>query len=169
MTAAKAKIELPTILVDTREQRPYAFEGRPMMIKKLDIGDYSLQGFENQFAIERKELGDFIGCMINKNGNENRDRFERELERAKEQLRRLWILVEADWADVLAGKYRSQIKTASVVATVFAWLNRYPIHVIWGIDRTRSARIAEIILERTYRDATDGKTPVATQNSISEG
>ena len=133
-----------------------------MMIRKLDIGDYTLQGFEDQFAVERKELGDFISCMINKKDCENRDRFERELERAKEKLHRLWILVEADFADVLAGRFRSEIKVNAVVATIFAWLNRFPIQIVWGVDRTKSARFAEIILERSYRDWSEGKISVAT-------
>jgi ERCC4-type nuclease len=148
---------MPMIIVDTREQKPYQFENCPTMIRKLDTGDYSLHGFENQFAIERKELNDFISCMIEKEGCENRSRFERELSRAKEKLRRLWILVEADFKDVRHGAFRSEIKVASVVATIIAWQNRYPIQVVWGGDRSSSAKLAKLILERSFRDWTEGK------------
>lgn len=152
---------LPAIIIDTREQRPYSFE-TATITRKLDIGDYSLSGFEDSFAIERKELNDFIGCMINKEGCENRDRFERELTRAQDKLRRLWILVEADFRDVTAGRYRSEIKVASVVATIVAWQNRYPIQIVWGGDRAKSARLAHIILERSFRDFADKKIPHPT-------
>lgn len=147
---------LPCIIIDTREQKPYQFE-TASMLRKLDIGDYSLHGFEDQFAIERKELNDFISCMIDKTGCENRSRFERELDRAKEKLRRLWILVEADFKDVRHGTFRSEIKVNSVIATILAWQNRYPIQVIWGGDRASSAKLARLILERSYRDWTEGK------------
>lgn len=167
MTAAKAKIELPTILVDTREQRPYAFEGRPMMIRKLDIGDYTLQGFEDQFAVERKELGDFISCMINKKDCENRDRFERELERASNKLRRLWILVETTPEDIKKGTFRSQIRVKAVEATMLAWLNRYdPVRIVFGGNRAEAAQTAEMLLERSYRDWADGKIKCCNSSTL---
>ena len=40
------------IVVDTREQAPY-FEGYPrVIVKKLEVGDYSLKGFEQEVVIE---------------------------------------------------------------------------------------------------------------------
>ena len=40
-----------TIIVDSREQLPYEFEGA---ISKAPTADYSVVGFENQIALERK-------------------------------------------------------------------------------------------------------------------
>jgi ERCC4-type nuclease len=157
---------LPRIIVDTREQRPYKFSGRQTVSKKLDIGDYSLEGFEDHFAIERKEMNDFISCMINKSECKNRDRFVRELERAKEKLHRLWILVECDFSHVLRGNFRSELKVASAVATTLAWQNRYPIQVVWGGNRAQSARLAERILERSYRDVCDQKVNCCNKISV---
>ncbi|GAB1351383.1 hypothetical protein MASR1M12_01130 [Erysipelotrichia bacterium] len=153
---------LPAIIIDTREQRPYSFEAATIT-RKLDIGDYSLSGFENDFAIERKELNDFIACMINKEGCENRDRFERELARAQSKLRRLWILVEADFRDITAGRYRSEIKVASVVGTIVAWQNRYDcIQMAYGGNRAGSMQLAHAILVRSFRDFADKKIPHPT-------
>ena len=44
------------IIVDTREQKPYVFENQ--IIKKLEIGDYSVEGHEDCFCIERKSKAD---------------------------------------------------------------------------------------------------------------
>lgn len=148
---------LPRIIIDTREQKPYMFAGRQTLLRKLDIGDYSLEGFEDQFAIERKELNDLIGCMVNKGDIKNRERFERELDRARETLRRLWIVVEADYRSVAEGRFRSELKVAAAEATILAWENRYPVCFKWAGDRVRGAKITEAILERCYRDWADGK------------
>lgn len=43
-----------TIIVDTREQKPWTFEHHAKANIKLDTGDYSIQGLENVLAIERK-------------------------------------------------------------------------------------------------------------------
>lgn len=43
-----------TIIVDTREQKPWAFDNHAKANTKLDTGDYSIEGLENIVAIERK-------------------------------------------------------------------------------------------------------------------
>lgn len=43
-----------TIIVDTREQTPWEFGFHTTSKKKLDTGDYSMEGFESLFTIERK-------------------------------------------------------------------------------------------------------------------
>ena len=42
------------IIVDTREQLPWDFEGHSTSSRKLDTGDYSIEGLEEVFCIERK-------------------------------------------------------------------------------------------------------------------
>ena len=43
-----------TIIVDTREQKPWDFPDHATAIQKLDTGDYSIQGLEHLLCIERK-------------------------------------------------------------------------------------------------------------------
>lgn len=43
-----------TIIVDTREQKPWIFEHHAKANHKLDTGDYSIEGLENLIVIERK-------------------------------------------------------------------------------------------------------------------
>ena len=69
------KARKPTLLVDTREQRPLYFgEGVPQRRATLPTGDYSVEGCEGLIAIERKSLGDLFGTV-----GQGRERFEREI------------------------------------------------------------------------------------------
>lgn len=43
-----------TIIVDTREQQPWTFDNYTTASKKLDTGDYSIDGLQHVLAIERK-------------------------------------------------------------------------------------------------------------------
>jgi ERCC4-type nuclease len=64
------------IVVDTREQAPLRFGAWPTVAAGLRTGDYSIEGFEDRVAVERKGLSDLFTCV----GRE-RPRFERELVR----------------------------------------------------------------------------------------
>jgi ERCC4-type nuclease len=93
------KIPKPTILVDTREQLPFEFLNVPNWIektkkKKLDVGDYSIEGMEDQIALERKTLTDLITTLM-----QHRKRFFKLCEKlAKYRWRAL--LIEATYEDV---------------------------------------------------------------------
>lgn len=80
--------DLPRLIVDTREQRPLYFEHLDSVRGTLATGDYSLEGLEGAFMIERKTWPDFIRSVTSE-----RVRFFRELERGKEApCRRLVII-----------------------------------------------------------------------------
>ena len=105
-----------TVLVDTREQRPYAFASlrtdaaqgrRPLAVSvvrgALSAGDYSIAGcspgpdgrsWAAQIAVERKSLKDLLSTL-----SQARDRFERELNRLNE-LGFAAVVVEADWLSI---------------------------------------------------------------------
>jgi len=67
-----------TIVRDTREHATsYDFAGYPDVVVIdgcLPAGDFSIPGFTDRCALERKRLDDLIGCL-----SQDRDRFEREL------------------------------------------------------------------------------------------
>lgn len=44
-----------TIIIDTREQQPWSFEHYTTASRKLDTGDYSIEGLEDIVCIERKK------------------------------------------------------------------------------------------------------------------
>lgn len=85
------------ILIDSREQRPFEFASFDVAPETatLPCGDYSLPGFVDRVAVERKSLDDLVGCLVGK----NRDRFEREL--ARDGHYKLFsVVVEGSLADL---------------------------------------------------------------------
>ena len=66
------------VVVDTREQEPYAFDPRRVTVvrRALPAGDYSVEGWEGAVAVERKTLEDFVSTVIR-----GRARFRKELRR----------------------------------------------------------------------------------------
>ena len=89
------------IVIDTREQRPWDFgEYAEVSRGTICAGDYAVKG-DNGFAIERKELNDYVGTVFTGIG-----RFNAELKRMEEmQFPAKIVIVEAEWMDVLGHKY----------------------------------------------------------------
>lgn len=61
-----------TVLVDSREKRPFVFTGlrqagMPLYVPTrrtgLKTGDYSIHGMEEGIVVERKSIADFIGTV----------------------------------------------------------------------------------------------------------
>lgn len=86
----KQKVDA-TIFIDTREQQPLTFPKSESL--KLDLGDY---GIENSFFdytfVDRKAEGDFKSTMT----QDNFYRFQRELERARQQECYIFVVIESD-------------------------------------------------------------------------
>ena len=110
-----------TIIVDTREQYPYTFAGQNVIVKKLDEGDYSLEGFEKRIVWERKSLDDFIGTVVH-----NFDTFEKELQRAQ-AIEDFNILIESNIIDIYARKYYSQAHPHSILGRICSIRQDYHI------------------------------------------
>jgi len=142
-----AKIPLQ-VVVDSREQCPYRFEGMGAVVEvgALASGDYSLHGFGSRIAIERKELGDLIGCLTY-----GRERFERELVRLR-SYEFACVLVESPAHDLRSGCYRSQMDPVSAWQSILALQMRYRIPFIFCDDRSDAERTAFDILRHYARD-----------------
>jgi len=126
---------LPPLVIDTREQRPLVF---PAVVKvrrgTLHTGDYSIEGYEDEFTVERKSLNDLVNTIIHE-----RDRFERELERMRSfRFRRL--LVTVPYCRVATGSYDfSRANPRSVVASVNAFEMRYGVPVTYAYGDAEAA------------------------------
>jgi len=108
-----------TIVIDTREQKPYSFNGSSV-VKKLDTGDYSLEGYEDLVTVERKSLIDFLGCLFPHKNSKTGGwiRFEKELTRMV-GFRYSCIVIEASWKHIVNGTYgRSQAHPNSVMGKI---------------------------------------------------
>ena len=127
-----------TAIVDTREQPT------PQLIKRLECfqryeratlnaGDYSGKVCVNggwvqlPVAIERKMSIDEL-CN---NFCQQRPRFEREFNRAKENGVKMYLLVEGgNWENIYGGHYLSKMRSRSLVGSILTWLSRYGCQIL---------------------------------------
>jgi len=133
-----------TIIVDTREQEPYGFNPRLVtpVRRALPAGDYSVAGLEQTVAVERKTLDDFVGTVMRARG-----RFYRELRRLSSYARAC-VVVEADLADVLAGRYRSDAHPHSVLGSALTVAVDFGVPVFFCSNRQVACRFVEGYLLR---------------------
>ena len=83
-----------TIIIDTREQQPWLFDQYTTAHRKLDTGDYSIEGLEHLLGIERKKsISEFANNVIE-------GRFQDVLLRMS-QLKYSFFLLEFSLSDVL--------------------------------------------------------------------
>ena len=145
---------LPTIVIDTREQLPYMFRqfGADTETRGLRTGDYSIAGYEDYFAIERKMPGDLLGCMTRE-----RKRFERELQRLSD-MDYAAVMVECDLLDLVT-IHRGGMNPKSLIATLVAWRTRFRVDFWFAPDRPFAEKLTFTICERYVRDIADGKRP----------
>jgi len=123
-----------TIAVDTREQAPFRFTGLragsgqnagviavAVERKHLPTGDYSIVGYENRIAVERKSKADLFMSV-----GAERNRFQREIERLNE-FEFGAVVIEADFATLLhVPPFRTKMRPEAVEATILSWSTRYP-------------------------------------------
>ncbi len=135
------------VVVDTREQEPYHFDPESVTATRraLPAGDYSLEGWEDQVAVERKTLEDLVGTVIR-----SRKRFHRELERLAD-LEAACIVVEANLSDMLAERYRSGAHPNAVLGAVLSIVVDFDIPVFFCSDRQSACRFIEGYLRRVHR------------------
>ena len=140
------------ILVDNREQRPFAFtgpryEGVEVEAGTLTVGDYSLAGLADRVAVERKELADLVQCL----GRE-RERFERELQRGA-ALDAFAVVVESSWADLAGGQYRSRLNPHAACQSVAAFMGRYRVPFLFAGSRTAAEYVTWSFLRQYLESA----------------
>lgn len=139
----KPKIPPPVIIVDTREQTPFTFDGIETVPGTLQSGDYSLKGFQEHVAIERKTLADLVSCTTT-----GRQRFKHELHRLR-GFHTSAVIIEATVAEVIQHKYRSRTAPESVLGSCASWQVRYGVPFIWA--GSYGARYCAAILRNYYR------------------
>ena len=137
------------ILIDSREQAPFIFasyEVKPEVVA-LPVGDYSLPGFTDKVAIERKELNDLISCLM----NGNRDRFERELAKAR-HFDLFAVVVQAPLSAVSRGQYRSEMKVQAALQSILTFQVRYRVAFVWAGNRADAEYIVHGLLSKYLRE-----------------
>ena len=157
-----------TILVDTREQRPFTFrgmksdanQGRRRLVVKTEwrclgqaSGDYSIDGLAGRCNVERKSIGDAQSTILGWHGR--RERFKLELVTLSE-MECSAVVVECTFGDLIRTAESRGVRTKAenqktLFRQVLAWQQDYAVPWIF-CDGRRLAEIATFrILERFWR------------------
>ena len=142
-----------TVIMDSRERVHMHltswFDGKgiPYITRALETGDYSAilndETFEDEVVIERKANIDEIAG----NFTQGRERFEREMIRAKANSIKVFLIIEnASWHDILLHNYHSQLKPQSLMASLLSWQVRYNITIMF----CRPEETAQLIHSTLY-------------------
>ena len=149
------------VLVDSREQLPFPFDNiradanqqyrRVHVLQErrgLKSGDYSIDGFEDRIAIERKSHEDLFNTL----GRE-RERFERELERLNE-MDFAAIVCEGSWRQIAyCPPERSKFSCKCAMRSIFAFSIRFPRVSWWPMGcRAMAEATTYRLLERFWKD-----------------
>jgi ERCC4-type nuclease len=143
-----------TIIIDTREQKPWSFENHAVANTKLDTGDYSIQGLENILCIERKRN---VAEIAN---NITESRFKDVIDRIK-TYKFAFILLEFDIEDVLRypigstipKKLWSKIRISPqyIMKHLIDMQVEHNIHVIFCGNTSNAEKIALSIMRRVHK------------------
>lgn len=121
------------LVMDTREQAPLFRRPPPGLTitsKSLTNGDYSIQGFESNFFIERKQTSDFMS-YIGKERLKTQDKLSRlSLYDFKA------LIVEATEWDLLSPQLYSKLTPETVRQSLCSFRIRYQLHVYLSRDRS---------------------------------
>ena len=126
---------LPRIVIDTRERTPFPLVEYQTVVKGLKTGDYSLEGFEDHVAVERKSKGDAYGCV-----GASRNRFEECLSRLS-NLDRACIVIECSLSDFASPPSRTKVDARMAVGSYISWSVKYRIPVFWCDTREYAERV----------------------------
>jgi len=143
------------IVIDSREQTPFVFRKSKNLdgtvVKKLDAGDYSIEGMEHLIAVERKSAADLFGTL----GRGNK-RFQRELRRAS-NMEYFAIVVECDYTVCSMGAFKNNKSTMrpDVVMKILGTLmHKYNIHVFFAHNPVQASSMTRWILQSYYHQKT---------------
>jgi ERCC4-type nuclease len=143
------------IVIDTREIEPYGFDC-PAVHRKLDAGDYSVDGLEGAVAVERKSLKDFVSTVVH-----DFKRFAAELQKLS-KLEAGCVVVEADLDQVLRGLAASACRNVApeslLGATVHIGLH-YRVPVFWCGSRQAARAFTDAFLRMFVRLRAEGRRP----------
>lgn len=160
-----------TVIIDTAESHPFAFNGIPADARDDDrpwivqtrwlalgrhpdsLGDYSLDGYIGRCHVERKSLEDCQGTILGFGGR--RERFECELANLSD-LEAAAVIVEASYLDVVKSAPATPNKTAqqnakTIMRSIIAYAQDYRVPFIF-CDGRRFAELTTFrFLERYWR------------------
>jgi ERCC4-type nuclease len=147
-----------TIIIDTREQHPWELKHYSKASRKLDTGDYSVEGLENLLCIERKySISEFVNNMGEK-------RFKDVLERMK-AYQYAFIIMEFNFSDILNFPVGStipkkvwdklKISPSYIIKYITDIQMKYGIHILFCDSVVGAEKMALSIMRRVVENHAD--------------
>lgn len=142
-----------TVIVDTREQMAWEFGAHTTSRRKLDTGDYSIEGLEHLLTIERKQSVAEIATNITEK------RFPGFLDRMS-QIPHRFMLFEFDLQDVYdfpvgsdipKSKWdRLRVKGNYILKYITLMQTNYGIQIVFCGDSDNAEKMAVRIMRTVY-------------------
>jgi len=148
MGASQTVAEIGTVVVDSREKRPVRFEGS--ICKKLQVGDYSLSGYEDCIAVERKSFDDLYGCLTLRLKD-----FQQQL-RALALLRHGCLLVESTPDNILIGHFRCKLPGRVALMRLLSLARKAGNVPVWFAGRSAGPMISCLLSVAMQSEQKDG-------------
>lgn len=142
-----------TIIVDTREQQPWTFESFTVANRKLDTGDYSIEGLEHILCIERKKSSsEFANNIVE-------SRFKDVIERMS-SMKYSFLLLEFNLEDLLIYPVGStvprkmwdkiKISPAFLIKNILDLQLLHNIQVYFCGDANNAEKLATMIMKKIH-------------------
>lgn len=158
-------LPLPTIIVDTREKKPFKFSWAVshkqiagVISDKVDAGDYTIKECPNLIAIERKQdVAELYGNLV---GKEKYERFIREMERLQ-SFKYKFVVVEDHWESLFDPqnfKFAQRNKNWAgyiVMSHIFNIMADYNVHFLFAGDKAEQITLK--LLVKHYEREMEGK------------
>lgn len=142
-----------TIIIDTREQIPWEFGYHNTAKQKLDTGDYSMVGFENILAIERKKSVSELATNLSES------RFKDVLDRLS-KIKHPYMVFEFDMDEVYTFPVGSDIPKKLwdklrisgnyIVKRLIEIQLQYNIQIVFCGDANNAERFTVSLMKRIY-------------------
>ena len=140
-----------TIIIDTREQQPWVFNHYLTANRKLDTGDYSIEGLENIVTIERKKSASEFANNITES------RFKDVIDRLS-KIKHSFLLLEFDLEDILIYPVGSsvprkmwdkiKISPSFLIKNILDLQMLHNIHICFCGNSDNAEKMAEYILKK---------------------
>lgn len=154
-----------TVIRDTREKKPYNLEDARILetkVKKLDTGDYSIEGLEKIFLIERKNSPNELHVNLSKHKIEA---FKAELARFQ-TYRFKYMILESTYQQLLDFPFnnglskkvveRIKVRGPFLSACLIRLQVKYNFNIIFAGNKENAERIATNIMKEVV-DTLDGE------------
>jgi hypothetical protein len=146
------------VVIDTREQMPWEFGFHTTSKRKLDTGDYSIEGLEDVLAIERKRSVSEIA------NNLSESRLKDVLERLS-KIKHSFILLEFSLDDVyqfpvgsdIPKRLWDKLKISGnyIIKRFIEMQMKYGVHILFCGNSENAERMAVSIMRRIYEQYGD--------------